>query len=95
MVISAGILFTVVGKLTSTSQAAYGQANTVATESFSSIRTIASLGIEQKMIDRYILDLKPALRAGIRRANFSGLGIGAAVGIFYFTVRLFGFVWLF
>eukprot|EP01135_Chromosphaera_perkinsii_P005180 Nk52_evm6s321 gene=Nk52_evmTU6s321 len=57
---------------------AYAQAGGIATESISSIRTVASLGCEEKCVQRYNEKLSVAMSCQIRKANVSGACLGAS-----------------
>ncbi|CAG2164999.1 unnamed protein product [Oppiella nova] len=54
----------------------YASAGNVAEEVISAIRTVYSFGGESKEIDRYVTNLKPAMKSGIRRNFLTGLGTG-------------------
>lgn len=70
----------------------YGIAGNVAQETLSSLRTVVSLGLQDKVIQRYSDKLDVAKDVGIKKGKYKGIALGAfwtlysvmaGVGIFY------------
>eukprot|EP01101_Sappina_pedata_P007178 TRINITY_DN374_c0_g1_i1.p1 TRINITY_DN374_c0_g1~~TRINITY_DN374_c0_g1_i1.p1 ORF type:complete len:1278 (+),score=466.09 TRINITY_DN374_c0_g1_i1:299-3835(+) len=69
-------------------QEAYAQAGTVAEESFASIRTVSAFSLETKMTNKYIERLEDAIKLGIQKGVFSGVGIGITMLVIFCSYAL-------
>ncbi len=66
---------------------AYSKAGGVAEEAFSLIRTVAGLGAERRVADRYQAHLNEAEAHGVHRAKGQGVAMGITFGVYFLAVR--------
>jgi ABC-type multidrug transport system fused ATPase/permease subunit len=88
MVVVGGIQSMVLTAKSKNAQDAYAEANDIASESFSGVKTVYSFVSEKKMVDRYDENLSNAYKVGIKRAHFTGAGSGFA---FFFMFAVYGY----
>ncbi|PFH33343.1 ATP-binding cassette transporter ABC.B1 [Besnoitia besnoiti] len=67
---------------------AYSEAGRVAEESLRNVRTVASLGGEERMISDYVSNLKRAEQAAIKGGAFTGSAVGALMACVFFMYAL-------
>jgi ATP-binding cassette subfamily B (MDR/TAP) protein 1 len=65
---------------------AYSKAGGVAEEAFSLIRTVAGLGAERRIADRYQVHLNEAEAHGMHRAKGQGVAMGITFGVYFLSV---------
>jgi ABC-type multidrug transport system fused ATPase/permease subunit len=68
---------------------AYSKAGGVAEEAFSLIRTVAGLGAERRVADRYQVHLNEAEAHGMSRAKGQGVAMGITFGVYFLSVSSF------
>ncbi|KAJ1966962.1 hypothetical protein IWQ62_002142, partial [Dispira parvispora] len=73
---------------TSAGQTSYAGAGAVAEEVISGIRTVMAFGAQDHEVDRYESKVNIALKAGLRKAWISGLGLGVMMLLIYLTYAL-------
>ncbi|OMH83420.1 Multidrug resistance protein 1, partial [Zancudomyces culisetae] len=88
LVASAGFMGVSVSKWTDKVQEAFAEAGAVATEVFSSMRTVMAFNAQEREIDRYSSKLGTGFKAGVKRAMMFGLGIGVLFFLIYSTYAL-------
>ena len=69
-------------------QTAYSEAGGIATEVISAMRTVSAFNAEQKSVDDYAEQLVEARKVGIKKALFSGIGMGVTMGLFFCAYAL-------
>ncbi|TPX35876.1 hypothetical protein SmJEL517_g01675 [Synchytrium microbalum] len=84
----AALVGSVVGSGTGASQDAYAEAGSIASAVISSIRTVVAFGGEANAVKQYSKKLDDAMKSGIKRAIFTGMGIGAVIMVVFNTYAL-------
>lgn len=88
--VSAAMMFLFDSKSRRQKTTSYQEANAVAEETFSGIRTVSSFGQERHQISRYFSSLILSKRIGIKFAPLKGVGMGALPACVY-AMFAFGF----
>jgi ATP-binding cassette, subfamily B (MDR/TAP), member 1 len=68
--------------------AAYADANNIASQALGNVRTVYSLNAEQGTVDTYESSLKMPLKVGVRQGTVGGLTVGATMCVFYLSCAL-------
>nr|XP_029124116.1 ABC transporter B family member 4-like isoform X2 [Elaeis guineensis] len=79
LVVAGGVMSTVVSKMASRGQAAYGEAAVVVEQSIGSIRTVASFTGEKHAVNKYSKSLNSAYSSGVQEGLAAGLGLGTVM----------------
>ncbi|XP_029124115.1 ABC transporter B family member 11 isoform X2 [Elaeis guineensis] len=79
LVVAGGIMSTVISKMASRGQAAYGEAAVVVEQSIGSIRTVASFTGEKHAVNKYKKSLNSAYSSGVQEGLAAGLGLGTVM----------------
>ncbi|KAF3456697.1 hypothetical protein FNV43_RR01351 [Rhamnella rubrinervis] len=88
IVITVGILATVMSKMSSSGQLAYAEAANVVEQTVGAIRTVTSFTGEKRAIEKYNIKLDIAYKSSIQQGLLSGLGLGIALLIIFGTYGL-------
>ncbi|PKA62294.1 ABC transporter B family member 21 [Apostasia shenzhenica] len=83
LVIAGAVMSTVVSKMASKGQAAYGDAAVVVEQTIGSIRTVASFTGEKLSVKKYSNALKKAYTSSVHEGLAAGLGIGTVFSIMF------------
>ncbi|XP_010938828.1 ABC transporter B family member 11 [Elaeis guineensis] len=83
LVVAGGIMSTVVSKMASRGQAAYGEAAVVVEQTIGSIRTVASFTGEKHAVNKYNKSLNSAYSSGVQEGLAAGLGLGTVMLFFF------------
>ncbi|KAG1370988.1 ABC transporter B family member 4 [Cocos nucifera] len=83
LVVAGGIMSTVVSKMASRGQAAYGEAAVVVEQTIGSIRTVASFTGEKHAVNKYKKSLNSAYSSGVQEGLAAGLGLGTVMLFFF------------
>lgn len=75
-IVSGAIAVILIASFTNIAQAAYGNAGALASEVLSAIKTISSLGVEKREIEKYSERVKEATRGGTKSSFIQGTGYG-------------------
>lgn len=65
-------------------QKLYGEAGQVASDAVANIRTVASFGAEERMVELYQTKSRGRLKEGVRRGIISGIGFGLSFFFLFF-----------
>ncbi|XP_010905015.1 ABC transporter B family member 11 [Elaeis guineensis] len=84
LVVAGGIVSTVVSKMASRGQAAYGEAAVVVEQTIGAIKTVASFTGEKHAVNKYSESLKSAYSSGVQEGLAAGLGLGTVM-LFLFS----------
>ncbi|KAG1327605.1 ABC transporter B family member 11 [Cocos nucifera] len=84
LVLAGGIMSTVVSKMASRGQAAYGEAAVVVEQTIGSIKTVASFTGEKHAVNKYSKSLQNAYSSGVQEGLAAGLGLGTVM-LFLFS----------
>lgn len=76
LTVSGAIAVVLIASFTNAAQTAYGNAGSLASEVLSAIKTISSLGVEQREIEKYTEKVKDATRGGTKSSFIQGIGFG-------------------
>jgi ATP-binding cassette subfamily B (MDR/TAP) protein 1 len=68
--------------------AAYADANNIASQALGNVRTVYSLNAEQGTVDAYESSLEMPLKVGVRQGTVGGLTVGATMCVFYLSCAL-------
>ncbi|KAG1370985.1 ABC transporter B family member 4 [Cocos nucifera] len=79
LVVAGGIMSTVISKMASRGQAAYGEAAVVVEQTIGSIRTVASFTGEKHAVNKYKKSLNSAYSSGVQEGLAAGLGLGTVM----------------
>ncbi|WOL11783.1 hypothetical protein Cni_G20547 [Canna indica] len=79
LVIAGGVMATVVSKMASKGQEAYGEAANVVEQTIGSIRTVASFTGEKQAVQKYDKSLVRAYNASVQEGLVAGVGLGAVM----------------
>ncbi|CAG8574146.1 4069_t:CDS:1 [Paraglomus brasilianum] len=85
---AAGLMSKILAAASKDSQDAYAAAGAVAEQAFSSIRTVAAFGGEERETQRYISKLDRAYKVGKKRALVNGVGMGSIMFTLFATYGL-------
>ncbi|XP_038978077.1 ABC transporter B family member 11-like [Phoenix dactylifera] len=83
LVVAGGVMSTVVSKMASRGQAAYGKAAAVVEQTIGSIRTVASFTGERHAVNKYAESLKSAYSSSVQEGLAAGLGLGTVMLFFF------------
>ncbi|CAA2959744.1 ABC transporter B family member 11-like [Olea europaea subsp. europaea] len=88
LVISGGVMSTVLSKMASRGQNAYAKAAIVVEQTISSIRTVASFTGEKQAVADYDKSLVEAYKSGVHEGWATGLGLGSVMFILFCSYAL-------
>ncbi|KAJ1653093.1 hypothetical protein IWQ61_006717 [Dispira simplex] len=88
MAICGSLMAKFVSEDSSAGQSSYASAGAVAEEVISGIRTVMAFGAQEREVGRYEKNVNVALKAGLRKAFVSGLGLGIMMMLIYLTYAL-------
>ncbi|CAG8461734.1 6731_t:CDS:2 [Paraglomus occultum] len=88
LVAAAGLMSKILAAASKDSQDAYAAAGAVAEQAFSSIRTVAAFGGEERETQRYVSKLDKAYQVGKKRALVNGIGMGSIMFTIFGTYGL-------
>ncbi|PKA62293.1 ABC transporter B family member 4 [Apostasia shenzhenica] len=83
LVIAGGLMSTVLAKMASRGQAAYGDAAVVVEQTIGSIRIVASFTGEKLSVNKYSNALKKAYTSSVHEGLAAGLGLGTVFSIMF------------
>ncbi|KAM0951265.1 putative ABC-type xenobiotic transporter [Dioscorea sansibarensis] len=78
LVVAGAAMSTVISKMASRGQTAYGEASVIVEQTMSSIRTVSSFTGEKQSVKKYSSSLRGAYNATVQEGLAAGLGLGTA-----------------